>query len=203
MKLGIFGGTFDPIHMGHLLITEIVQEALRLDRVLFVPAGNPPHKADVKKTAAHHRRRMVELAIEDNPCFELCSIDLERPGPHYSTDTVHLIQTQYNIPTETCFFIIGSDSLTDLSTWHNPNKLIKLCRLAVVHRPGYRPDTEALEKAIPGLTARLDWVTITPALDLASSAIRKRVAAGQSIRYQVPDQVRTYIKQHQLYRSSL
>ncbi len=200
MRLGILGGTFDPIHLGHLLIAEITRETLRLERILFVPAGNPPHKQTVVKTLAHHRRRMVELAIEDNPCFELCDIDLKRPGPHYSVDTVSLIRAGYALSAEECFFIIGGDSLADLPTWYNPGRLITLCRLAVAHRPGYRPDIGTLEQVIPGLTHRLDWVPMGAALDLASSAIRTRAATGQSIRYQVSDRVERYIKAYKIYQ---
>jgi nicotinate-nucleotide adenylyltransferase len=199
MRLGILGGTFDPIHMGHLLMAEAARETLSLNRVLFVPAGDPPHKQHLEKTAAHHRRRMTELAIEDNPCFELCPVDLERSGPHYSVDTVRLIRTEYALPTEACFFIIGSDSLADLPSWHNPQELIRLCRLVVAYRPIYhQPDITILEKVIPGLGARLSWVEIS--MDLAASEIRARVEAGQSIRYQVTDEVRAYIERCGLYR---
>jgi nicotinate-nucleotide adenylyltransferase len=199
MKLGILGGTFDPIHLGHLMVAEAAWETLPLQQVLFVPAGDPPLKEHVLKTPAHHRRAMVELAIATNPHFELSLVDLERPGPHYSTDTVRLIRRQYKLPAEDCFFIIGGDSLADLPAWHNPKELVDLCRLAASHRPGYQPDTTHLEEAIPGLQARLDWVEM-PALDLAASQIRDRVRAGQSIRYQVLDSVREYIDQFGLYR---
>ena len=199
MKLGIFGGTFDPIHMGHVLITEIVRETLQLERVLFVPAADPPHKQNQKKTPAHHRKKMVKLAIADNPNFDLSEIDLNRPGPHYSVDTVALIRKQYALPAENCFFIIGGDSLDDLPTWHNPRKLITLCRLAVVHRPGYRPNVTSLEHDIPNLSKQIDWIPMESAIDLSSSVIRTRVATSRSIRYQVPEPVRNYIAQHRLY----
>jgi len=199
MRLGILGGTFDPIHLGHLLMAEMAREALRLERVLFVPAGDPPHKQNLPITAAHHRRKMVELAIENNPHFELCLIDLERPGPHYSVDTVRLIRKQYDVSAEACFFIIGGDSLADLPIWHDPEKLVPLCRLAVAHRPGYQPDISDLEKIIPGLGIRLDWVQI-PAVDFAASTIRARLKKRQSIRYQVPDSVWRYITQYKLYQ---
>lgn len=201
MKLGILGGTFDPIHFGHLLTAEFAREALYLERVLFVPAGDPPHKQGVKKTAAHHRRKMVELAIGPNPHFELSPIDLERPGPHYSVDTVPLIRAQYGVAADDCYFIIGSDSLADLPAWHNPRQLITRCKLVVAHRPGYRPNVDNLEQEIPGLAARLVWVEI-PEIDFAGSTIRNRVRAGQSIRYQVPEAVRAYIQHHRLYGRS-
>lgn len=198
MKLGILGGTFDPIHLGHLLIAEVTRESLGLAKVLFTPAGDPPHKQGVEKTPAIHRRRMVELAIADNPSFELCPIDLERPGPHYAVDTARLICGRYQLAADDCFFIIGSDSLADLPAWRQPAQLIEVCRLAVVHRPGYQADLSGLAQIIPGLQQRLDWVEI-PTVDFSSSTIRRRVAEGQSVRYQLPNRVREYINEHKLY----
>lgn len=199
MKLGILGGTFDPIHLGHLLIAEVAWEGLGLSSVLFVPAGDPPHKQGVAKTPASHRVGMVERAIAANPHFALSPVDLERPGPHYTTDTVRLIRTQYHLSTEECFLIIGGDSLVDLPTWHNALELVTLCHLAVAHRPGFRPDLTELETVIPGISACLDWVEM-PLIGFSSSEIRARVRAGQSIRYQVAEGVREYIEQHQLYQ---
>jgi nicotinate-nucleotide adenylyltransferase len=199
MQLGILGGTFDPIHLGHLLMAEMAWDSLGLTRVLFVPAGDPPHKQAVEKTPARHRQAMVERAIRANPHFELCPVDLERPGPHYAIDTVRLIRARYNLEAENCFFIIGADSLKELPTWHQAPQLITLCRLAVVHRFGYLPELTALTAAIPGLSARLDWVAM-PLIGVAASEIRARVQAGQSIRYQVVDAVADYIQQNKLYR---
>ena len=199
MKLGILGGTFDPIQLAHLLSAETVRETLDLSKVLFVPAGDPPHKQGLLKTPASHRRAMVELAIVANPSFELCSLDLDRPGPHYSTDTVRLIRTHYGLSADACFFIIGGDLLVDLPTWHKPQRLIQLCRLAVVHRPGYRPDPTVLAQKMPGLSDRINWVEM-PQMGLAASDIRARVRAGRSIRYQVLDSVWDYIKEHKLYQ---
>lgn len=199
MKLGILGGTFDPIHLGHLLLAEMARESLGLQRVLFAPAGESPLKQDISKTPAYHRRAMVELAIASNPHFALSLVDLERPGPHYTIDTVRLIRTRYDLSADECFFIIGSDSLVSLPLWHKSEELITLCRLAVSHRPGYQPDLTALEERIPGLSARLDWVEM-PALELIASQIRARVQAGQSIHYQVTDSVCEYIEQNKLYR---
>jgi nicotinate-nucleotide adenylyltransferase len=143
---------------------------------------------------------MVELAIAGNSVFELCLLDLERPGPHYSVDMVRGIRAQYALAADACHFIIGSDSLADLSTWHHPHELASLCRLAVACRPAYEPDLAGLEKVIPGIKSRIDWVPI-PVVDFAASTIRSRVASGQSIRYQVPDAVRRYIADQRLYRT--
>lgn len=200
MQLGILGGTFDPIHLGHLLVAEAARQGLNLTRVLIVPVGDPPHKQDQNHTPAHHRRAMVEVAIAGNPHFELCPIDLERPGPHYSIDTVHLIRARYGLSADQCYFIIGGDSLADLPDWHNPTGLIELCRLAVIRRPGHRLDTGALVRQIPGLGERLAWVDM-PLIGIAGTDIRARVAAEQSIRYQVLEPVRGYIEQHRLYRN--
>ncbi len=199
MRLGVLGGTFDPIHWGHLLVAEMTRDILKLERILFVPAGDPPHKQAIKKTPPQQRQRMVELAIADNPNFELCKVDMARPGPHYSVDTIGLIRKQYKLSAEACFFIIGGDSLADLPGWHKPQTLITLCRLAIVYRPGYQPDIEALEGIIPGLSSRLNGIPLAITVKLASSMVRNSVKAGQSIRYLVPDKVRIYIKQYQLY----
>ncbi|MBE7470716.1 MAG: nicotinate (nicotinamide) nucleotide adenylyltransferase [Anaerolineae bacterium] len=200
MKLGFLGGTFDPIHLGHLLMAETAWEGLGLSQVLFVPAGDPPHKQGQAKTPAVHRVAMVERAIAGNPHFALSRVDLERPGPHYTTDTVRLIRAQYHLSAEACFLIIGGDSLVDLPTWHDAPELITLCRLAVIGRPGYRPDLTELEAAVPGLSARLDWVDMPPT-GVSSRDIRARVRAGRSIRYQVTESVRAYIEQQRLYQT--
>jgi nicotinate-nucleotide adenylyltransferase len=200
MKLGLLGGTFDPIHLGHLLMAETALDGLGLSQVLFVPAGDPPHKQDLAKTPARHRVAMVERAIAGHPCFALSRVDLERPGPHFTTDTVRLIRRQYQLSAEACFLIVGGDSLVELPTWHSAPELVTLCRLAVAHRPGYRPDLAELEAVISALSARLDWVEM-PLIGVSASDIRARVRAGRSIRYQVAEPVREYIEQNQLYRS--
>jgi nicotinate-nucleotide adenylyltransferase len=143
---------------------------------------------------------MVQAAIGDNPHFELSLIDLERPGPHYTVDTVRLIRADYDLTAEACFFIIGGDSLVDLPKWYNTAELLHLCRLAVIYRPGYRPNLITLEAVIPGISSRVDWVEM-PLSGLSSSEIRARVQAGLSIRYQVAEPVRAYIEQHRLYKA--
>ena len=200
MRLGILGGTFDSVHMGHLLAAEAARDELELARVLFVPAGDPPHKQDQSKSACRHRQAMIEAAIAGDSNFELCLVDLERPGPHYSVDMVRLIRARYRLAREDCYFIIGGDSLADLPAWHRPERLLEQCLLAVVHRPGSQPDVRQLETVITGLSRGLVWVP-SPTLDLSGTEIRERVAAGRSIRYQVPEPVRDYIREQGLYRS--
>ncbi|PWH18923.1 MAG: nicotinic acid mononucleotide adenylyltransferase [Ardenticatenia bacterium] len=200
MRLGILGGTFDPIHFGHLLAAETAREQLRLDRVVFAPAAQPPHKQGQPISPIEHRVAMVWLAIVNNLYFLLSLVDVERPGPHYTLDTVRLLRAEYAIDAEETYLVIGADSLTQLPTWHEPRQLIRLCRLAVVTRPHHLVDMAALEHDLPGITERVDWVEM-PALDIASSDLQRRVRAGRSIRYQAPEAVMRYIAEHCLYRS--
>ena len=199
MRLGILGGTFDPIHFGHLLAGEEARVTLGLDRVLFAPAGDPPHKQGHPLLPIAHRIAMVRLAIADNPAFELTTVDVDRPGPHYTVDLVRLVREEWGTSAEDTFFIMGADSLAHLLTWHQPGRLIQLCRLAVVARPGYRADLGELESALPGLSQRLDWVEM-PVLGISSSDLQRRVRQGRSIRYQVPAAVAQYVAEHHLYR---
>jgi nicotinate-nucleotide adenylyltransferase len=194
------GGTFDPIHLGHLLLAEMARETVGLHRVLFTPVADPPHKQGRCITPAAHRQVMVGLALKGNARFELSSVDLERPGPHYSTDTVRLIRRQFGVGPDDCYFIIGSDSLQDLPDWHQPAEFITLCRLAVAHRPGYQPDISGLVTKLPALEARLVWVEM-PEVGISASDIRARVEKERSIHYQVLEEVRQYIHSHRLYRS--
>ena len=201
MRLGVLGGTFDPIHFGHLLAAEVARESLRLDQVLFVPAALPPHKQHIPLLPVAHRVAMVQLAIADNPHFALSMVDVERPGPHYTVETIRLLRQHYATNAEETFLIIGADSLTQLPTWHEPGQLMPLCRLAVVTRPHYAVDLSALERVLPGLTQRLDWIEM-PALDISSSDLQRRVREGRSIRYQTPDAVVRYIATHHLYHTN-
>lgn len=199
MRLGVLGGTFDPIHFGHLLAAEEARVALRLDRVLFAPAGDPPHKQGHPILPVLHRLAMVHLAIADNPAFAVTRVDVDRPGPHYTLDMVRLLRNEWGTSAEETFFIMGADSLANLSTWHQPARLIELCRLTVVTRPGYRPDLAKLEEVLPGLSRRVDWVEM-PVLGISSSDLQRRVHEGRSIRYQVPAAVAQYVAEHRLYR---
>jgi nicotinate-nucleotide adenylyltransferase len=199
LRLGIHGGTFDPIHFGHLLAAEEARVALSLDQVLFAPAGDPPHKQGQSVLSIIHRQAMTGLAIEDNPAFALSWVDIDRPGPHYSVDTVRLLREEWDTSADETFFIMGADSLVHLLSWHQPAQMIELCRLAVVARPGYRPDLAELETDLPGLRRRLEWVEM-PVLGISSTDLQRRVQEGRSIRYQVPVAVAKYVAVHGLYR---
>ncbi len=198
-RIGILGGTFDPPHYGHLILAELAVGSLNLDRVLFVPAADPPHKGALR-SSAEHRAALVERAIAGNPRFALSRVDLDRPGPHYSVEMVRLLQAEH--PAATFIFLIGGDSLRDLPTWSRPGELIRLARLGVMRRPGSAPDLAQLEREIPGIRARVDWID-APQIEISASALAQRVRAGLSIRYQTPDAVRAYIDAHRLYRSSI
>jgi nicotinate-nucleotide adenylyltransferase len=198
LRLGILGGTFDPVHFGHLLAAEEARVALHLERVLFAPAGDPPHKQGHAILAIRHRLTMVHLAIADNPAFSISPVDIERPGPHYTVDMIQLLRDKWSTHADETFFIMGVDSLSHLLTWHQPARLIELCRLAVVARPGYRADLAELKTALPDINTRLDWVEM-PVLGISSTDLQRRVSEGRSIRYQVPAVVAMYVAKHRLY----
>ncbi len=201
MRVGILGGTFDPIHLGHLVAAEQARCALKLDRVLFVPAGQPPHKPLAGVSDAVHRVRMVQLAIASNPCFELSLVDVDRPGRSYTVETLEIVRRQLPVGTE-LYFIAGMDSLQDLIKWREPEKLIRLCKLAIVNRPPYPAvDLQSLERQLPGISGRVEMVRM-PGIFISSSDLQERVAAGMSIRYLVPETVERYLYDAGLYRGS-
>ena len=200
MKLGVLGGTFDPIHLGHLLIAEQARDELGLQQVLFVPAGTPPHKPHQVISPEHHRLAMLELALATHPAFALSRVDLDRPGPSYTADTLALLRAAWG-PAVRMHFILGADSLAELLTWHQPWRLIQQARLAVADRPSCKVDLAELERGLPGLQAVVDWVSM-PEVGISATDIQRRVRAGRSIRYQVPAAVEAYIYTHSLYRHS-
>ena len=199
MNVGVLGGTFDPIHSGHLVIAEEARLKLELARVIFVPAGQPWLKTNRKITPAVHRLEMVKRAIAGNANFELSTTETDRPGPSYSVDTVAALQQKLGAGAK-IFFLIGWDSLAELPQWREPARLIQLCKLVVVTRPGpSRPDLKSLESAVPGITQSVVWLDIPP-INSNSSDIRDRVAQGLSIHGLVPEAVESYIKENKLYR---
>jgi nicotinate-nucleotide adenylyltransferase len=193
------GGTFDPIHVGHLAIAEEAREALALDRVLFVPAGRPPHKPSGAVTGVAHRVAMVELAIADNAAFELSRVEVDRPGPSYTVDTIEALAGDPGGPALTV--ILSAETFAELPSWHEPERLFAAARVAVVPREGYpAPHPAWLSATFPGHEARVSYLE-GPRLGLSSTAIRARVAARRSIRYLVPAAVEAYIAANHLYRS--
>jgi nicotinate-nucleotide adenylyltransferase len=197
-RWGILGGTFDPIHYGHLAIAEQTREALDLAGVLFMPAAQPPHKPDRPISPAPHRRRMVELAISDNDAFSLLDIELERAGPSYSVDSLEQLTAARR--GDSFVFILSSEAAQQLPTWRNPHRLLELCEIAVVPRLGYRALPEGwAAQAFPGQEDRFIAVE-TPSLGHSASQIRARAAANRSIRYLVPPSVEDYINRFGLYR---
>ena len=197
MRLGVFGGTFDPPHLAHLLLAEQAREQLALDTVLWVPAGDPWRKAGRAVTAADDRAAMVELAIDGNPAFEVSRIEIERDGPTYSDETLAALREE-RLDAE-LFLLLGADALEDLPNWHEPQRLIELATLGVAARGGGRPDDRTLDALLPGLSRRVAWIDL-PRLDISATELRRRAAEGRSLRYSVPPAVEGYIREHKLYR---
>jgi len=199
MRLGIFGGTFDPPHIGHQILASEMLAQLGLDKVLWTLTANPPHKQGQVDTPIAARLAMVEAAVAADSGFEISRVEIDRPGPHYAVDTVNILQGQY--PTAELFYLIGGDSLRDLPTWHAPQELIKaVAWLGVMRRPGAEFDLDDLEAAIPGLSAKVLFID-TPLIEISSSDIRERAAAGRPFRYLLPAGVFKLIDQYQLYQA--
>lgn len=198
MKLGILGGTFDPPHLGHLILAQATADHLGLDQVLFAPAGIQPLKRDRPTSAAAHRVAMVEAALADNPRFALSRVDVDHPGLSYTVDTLDRLRAAWG-PDAAFWFIVGLDSLANLRAWRDPAGILARTRLAAAPRPGVTLDLPALTAALPRLPAQLDWVP-APLIEISASDLRARAAAGHSLRYFVPDAVAAYIAAHRLYR---
>jgi nicotinate-nucleotide adenylyltransferase len=199
-RLGLFGGTFDPPHVGHLILASEARSQLSLTRVLWTVTPDPPHKQDQFITSLQHRLAMVRLAIQDNPLFEISDIELNRPGPHYTVDTIRLLAEQN--PRAEIVPIIGGDSLNDLPTWHEPKELVYAAHwVGVMRRPGEEPDLKDLERELPGISSKVHYVD-APLLEIASREIRSRVASGRPYRYYLPNPVYEYIQQNHLYQQT-
>ncbi len=198
MNIGVLGGTFDPIHRVHIMVAEEARAQLDLSEVLFVPTAQTPLKEDSSISAVEHRVQMVRLAIADYSYFKLSTIEIDRPGPSYTVDTIAQLRDELGAGYE-LFFIVGWDSLAQLPRWKEPSRLIQMCRLVAVPRPGCSlPDPNSLETVIPGLSKRL-IVLYKPEVDISATEIRERVTQGLSIGHLVPEPVAEYIKQHKLY----
>jgi len=201
-RVGLMGGTFDPVHYGHLVVAEEVYSVLDLAEMLFVPAGQPPHKPNRIVTGVQHRLAMLELAVVGNPHFSISRVDLDRPGPSYTVETLRLLREQWGELTA-LYFVIGWDSLEDLLTWYDPAGILQqLSYLVAVRRPGYNEREgyrDSLEARLPGIKQRL-LVVPAPQFDISSTDLRQRVAEKRPIKYQVPESVEKYIKQYKLYQ---
>ncbi len=196
-RIGIFGGTFDPPHLGHLILACEIRSQLKLDRLLWVLTPDPPHKQEHVITPLKHRQKMVELAIADNPNFELSLVEVERPGPHYSVDTVQIIRKRN--PNAEIIYLMGGDSLRQLSTWHRPTDFVRACdEIGVMRRPENAIDVESVENAVAGLKSKLRFVD-APLLEIASREIRRRAREGLPCRYYLPEAVYTYMREEKLY----
>ena len=202
MKTGILGGTFDPIHSGHLAIAEEARAYLNLTEVLFLPAGQPWMKSDRPISPGRQRIEMIRLALQGRPSFKLSTIEIEHKGPSYSVDTIAKLKAQSTKPSD-LYFIVGWDNLARIPLWKDPIKLIEMCFLAAVPRPGYdRPDMKNLETALPGISKKVILMD-KPRIDISATDIRNRVAQGLSIHGLVPAAVETYIKENSLYLNKL
>ncbi len=198
MRVGLLGGTFDPIHLGHLVIAEEARLRLGLDLVLFIPAGQPPHKREEGVSPAADRLEMVRAAIGDHPGFSCSEVELLRPGASYTVDTLAALQAQY--PQASLFWLLGTDSVTELHTWHDPERLYRLATFVGLLRPGW--PRQAVERwlAERPVQARpqLELLEV-PLLDISSRDLRRRAQAGEPLRYLVPETVRAYIRRRGLY----
>ena len=200
MNIGVMGGTFDPIHNGHLAVAEEARMRANLTEVLFLPAGQPWLKPERIVTAAEHRLEMVRLAIADRPYCKLSTMEIERSGPTYTVDTMVEMRAQLGAEDE-LFFLLGWDDLAQLPEWRNVTHLLELCYFVVAPRPGYpSPNRKSLDTVIPGLSQRV-MLMDKPQIAVSASEIRERVARGFPITYLVPEPVNRYIKQHKLYIS--
>lgn len=191
MKIGILGGTFDPIHIIHMMIAEQVRDAFQLDQIWFMPAHVPPHKEGRKVTDAVHRLHMVKLAAGGIPYFKVSSFELDRPGPSYTVDTMEALKEQF--PDADFHFIIGGDMVDYLPHWHRIEDLVKLIQFIGVHRPGYKPDHIFAREYVQNMEF--------PQTDISSTMIRERIKRGHSIRFMVTEEVREYIEENRLYES--
>ena len=197
IRLGILGGTFDPPHIAHLVMADQARSQLGLSCVLLVPAGQPPHKRGRPVTPIEHRLAMTQLAIAGDPSLALSRVEVDRPGPHYTADTLALLRAAH--PEDEFYLLIGSDSLRDLTAWRDPARVVAQARLAVMRRLDAELNIPRLESALPGISARVEWLD-APWLDISSHDIQRRVRAGLSIRHLVPAAVEQYIVEYGLYR---
>jgi len=197
-KIAIFGGTFDPVHLGHLIMAEQCREQAGLDELWFVPAARPPHKRDLQPAPFERRAEMLALAVAGHPGFRVETLEKDRPGPSYTADTLQeLTAAHHDVD---WYFVLGSDSVVDLPGWYQPQRIVALAHLLIVARPGVIvPAAEELARTL-GAAVRMQ-VIAAPLIGIASTDIRQRAAAGRSVRYLVPRPVEVYLVEKQLYGS--
>ncbi len=195
-RIGILGGTFDPIHIGHLAIAEEARVALRLEQILFIPAGHQPFKGGLHGASPEQRYRMVQLACAGNPAFIPSAIEIKRPGPSYTTTTLEQLAAEQP---GLFHFILGIDALAELHRWRSAARIVELARIVGVARPGHTPNLDPVHAALPLLEQQLDLIE-GPRLEISSSDLRQRSAARQPIRYLTPDPVVAYIEEQGLYK---
>jgi nicotinate-nucleotide adenylyltransferase len=200
MRIGVLGGTFDPIHCGHLIVAELCRESMGLDRVHYIPAASPPHKQGHVISPARNRLEMVRLAISGQSAFHLDLREQHRAGPSFTVQTLNELRNEY--PDADLYFLMGADSLRDFLTWKDPDEIARLATLVVCNRPGVAsPSTEQVLAWVgPDIASRVHTVQI-PGLDLSGTELRARIAANRTIRFLVPRAVEVYISEHGLYRS--
>lgn len=199
LKIGVLGGTFDPVHSGHLVIAEAARKKLGLSRVIFVTAGEPWLKGHRNIAPGEHRLAMTELAIAENPSFGATSIDIDRPGPSYTVDTLNDLKRELGADAE-LYYILGLDAMAGFSEWREPERIVAICRLVAARRPGCLTiDLKQLERDLPGISKQIT-VLNNPLSDISSSAIRERVASSLSITGLVPAAVERYIMEKGLYK---
>lgn len=201
MRIGIYGGSFDPVHFGHLLLAETCREQLPLERVVFVPTGIPPHKREQRVSPAEHRLAMLELATAGNPAFEISRCEIDRPDVSYTVDTLRWFAE--NFPDDDLFLLLGSDMFHDLPNWREPEQIVQFATPVPVRRGGHdNPDVRRLSKIVSSQQVEIvrNLMVYMPEMALSSSELRERVALGRSIRYRTPRSVEMYIQTHGLYR---
>lgn len=195
-RIGVFGGSFDPIHIGHLIIAEILKHELQLQTVLMMPAGRPPHKPEQDLAADHHRVEMLERALADAPGYEICTVDLDRPGSSYTATTLEILRD--DMPDVDFYFLMGQDSLRDFPKWRDPDRIARIAQLGVALRPGVQASADDVTRAVPETTDRIHLVSV-PLIGISSRDIRRRIREEMPFRFQVPCGVANYIDTHGLY----
>jgi len=197
-RIGIFGGTFDPPHVGHLILAEECRTQLNLDKLLWVVTDNPPHKQTASISPIEDRVKLVELTIMGNPSFELSRVDIDRPAPHFAIDTVRILKQ--SMPGAEMYYLMGGDSLHDLPTWKRPQDFIRECDgLGVMRRHEDQVDLEGLEKVLPGVMRKVHIVE-APILEISSRQIRQRIEEGEAYRYYLREAVYKAIQELGMYR---